>query len=349
MYPSMFRARPDRPSARRVARAFTLATGIVAVWLGGVPARAEPQQDFPGWLAGVKADALAQGIGKTTLDQALANVQPIDRVLELDRRQPEFTMTFASYLNHVVTPARVREGRQRFRQNGTTLKAVEKQYGVPASQIVAMWGIESGYGRATGGFPVVSALATLAYDGRRSQYFRGELINALKIIDRGIPASHMQGSWAGAMGQCQFMPSTYLKYAKAWNAEDTPDIWTKTPDVFASSANYLAQIGWNSKVRWGRAVKLPKAGLASSLISLEVKKGLAEWNRLGVRLPDGKPLPNRPDIQASLVRAETGKNGDIGRGPPFLVYDNFRVLMKWNRSIFFAIAAGTLADRIETR
>ena len=333
-----------------MARACLLAAaGGVAVWLGAVPARAEPQQDFAGWLAGFKSDALTQGIAKTTVEQALANVQPIDRVLELDRRQPEFTMTFASYLGHVVTPARVRDGRRRLHENGVTLKAVEKEYGVPASQIVAMWGIESGFGAATGGFPVVSALATLAYDGRRSQYFRGELINALKIIDRGIPASHMQGSWAGAMGQCQFMPSTYLKYAKAWKGEGTPDIWNKTPDVFASSANYLAQIGWNPKVRWGRAVKLPKGGLAPSLMTLEVKKSLAEWNQLGVRLPNGKPLPTRPDIQASLVRAETGKNGDVGRGPPFLVYDNFRVLMKWNRSIFFAIAAGTLADRIGTQ
>lgn len=327
-----------------------ITAGVMMLGQGlGRPAWAEPTQDFPTWLAALKADALARGIRPATFDQALADVQPIDRVIELDRKQPEFTLSFDQYMANVVSPQRVKNGRQRLSHHKKLLGAVARRYGVPAPVIVAMWGIESDYGRLTGGYSVVAALATLAYDGRRSQYFRGELINALTMIDGGVPAERMRGSWAGAMGQCQFMPSTHVKYARSWSGQAKPDIWTLPPDVFASAANYLAQIGWNPHQHWGRAVKLPKTDLAPALFGLDVKKSLNEWRHLGIRQANGKPLPASHSIMASLVRAETGKGDDVGRGPPYLVYDNFRALMKWNRSVFFAVAAGTLADRVASK
>lgn len=222
------------------------------------PARAQATSDFSTWLTALKADALAHGVSQGTVDQALSDVQPIDRVLELDRRQPEFTMTFEDYLGHVVSDERVTDGKSFRRQHKALLDQVARRYGVPARVLVAMWGIESNYGRNTGGFAVVPALATLAYDGRRSQYFRSELLNALKIVDRGMPAYVMQGSWAGAMGQCQFMPSTYLKFARKWQGGGEADIWREPADVFASAANYLSRIGWNPHETWGRAVQLPR-------------------------------------------------------------------------------------------
>lgn len=323
--------------------------GLLALWLGTSPAMAEQQQDFATWLAAMRGDALAHGIGQATVDQALSDVQPIDRVLELDRQQPEFTMSFDEYLGHVVSPDRLKDGQSLLKQHKSLLSDIARHFAVPPRVLVAMWGIESNYGRNAGGFSVVSALATLAYDGRRSQYFRTELINALKIVDKGIPAKAMQGSWAGAMGQCQFMPSTYLKYARKWQGEGSPDIWGDQADVFASAANYLSQIGWKAGQTWGRAVQLPQHGIAAPLLGLDSKRSLKEWGKLGLRLPDGKPLPARSDIRASLIRAETGKGDDIGKGQPYLVYDNFRVLLKWNRSVFFALAAGTLADRLESK
>lgn len=325
-----------------------LASG--ACFLAGLtlPAQAEQQQDFPTWLESFKADALSKGIHQETLDSALGDIQPIDRVLELDRRQPEFTLTFQQYLAHVVTPARVKQGQKLLAANKTLLTDVSRKYHVPAKVIVAMWGIETDYGHATGGFSVVPALATLAYDGRRSQYFRGELVNALKILDNGsISAKQMRGSWAGAMGQCQFMPSTYLRYAQDWSGSGSPDIWGKKADVFASAANYLSQLGWNSSVGWGRRVKLPKT-LDPALIGLTVKKSYKDWNKLGVRQSNGKPLP-KSAVVVSLVRAETGKGSDVGHGTPYLVTDNFRAYMSWNRSTFFALAAGMLADQIASR
>jgi membrane-bound lytic murein transglycosylase B len=214
---------------------------------------------------------------------------------------------------------------------------------VPARFIVALWGIETGFGRNTGGMPVISALATLAYDGRRPAYFRGELLNALTILDQGhITPSLMVGSWAGAMGQCQFMPSTFLKFAVDWDGDGRRDIWTNRADALASAANYLSSEGWTTTLGWGRPVRLPP-GLSPARLGLDTVKSLDEWARLGVRAADGKPLPRR-EVQASIVIAESPKGS--GAGPAFLVYDNFRTLMKWNRSIFFALAAGHLADRI---
>jgi membrane-bound lytic murein transglycosylase B len=324
---------------------------VASLALGGCAASAEEQAaqtepqvavadaGFNGFLAGVRAEALDKGIKSQTLDLALANVTHIDRVIELDRKQPEFTLSFNEYLGRIVTPARVEEGRRKLAENKALLTEVERRYGVQPRFVVALWGIETNFGKNTGGMSVVSSLATLAYDGRRSKYFRTELMNALTILDQGhIQPANMIGSWAGAMGQCQFMPSTFLKFAVDWDGDGKRNIWTNRSDALASAANYLSSEGWKGDQTWGRAVKLP-ADFPRNLLGADTRKSVKDWAALGVKGSDGKALPAR-DITASIVLAEGTK------GPAFLVYDNFRTIMKWNRSTFFALAAGHLADRI---
>ncbi|WP_235062880.1 lytic murein transglycosylase [Paramagnetospirillum caucaseum] len=294
---------------------------------------------FSAFLAGIRTEALEKGLRPQTLDTALANVTHIDRVIELDRKQPEFTLSFNEYLGRIVTPSRVEEGRRKLAENKALLTEIERRYGVQPRFVVALWGIETNFGKNTGGMSVVSSLATLAYDGRRSKYFRTELMSALAILDQGhIAPANMIGSWAGAMGQCQFMPSTFLKFAVDWDGDGKRNIWTNRSDALASAANYLSQEGWKGDQTWGRAVRLP-ADFPRALLGADTRKSVREWAALGVKAADGKALPAR-ELSASIVLAEGTK------GPAFLVYDNFRTTMKWNRSTFFALAAGHLADRI---
>ena len=328
---------------RRAARCRSMTAGFAAAaalamsFAGTASAQSQP---FAQWLAELRQEALAKGIGPTTLETAFQNVAPIPRVIELDRKQPEFSLTFQQYMDRVVPDARVEKGRRLLAENRALLDKIGKQYGIEPRVLVAFWGIETDFGRVSGGFQVVPALATLAYDGRRSSYFRGELLNALKIIDQGhIKAADMMGSWAGAMGQCQFMPSSFLNFAVDQNGDGRKDIWTTKADVFASAANYLTRSGWRNDLTWGRPVRLPQ-GFDPTLASLKIDKTLAEWQHLGVRRSDGRDLPQR-DLKASVVFAE-------GPGSPaFLVYDNFEAILKWNRSIFFAVAVGSLADRLK--
>lgn len=314
-----------------------------------------PPVEFAAWLSALRSDALKQGISQATVTAALGNLTPIQRVVELDRNQPEFTITLRQYLQRAISDARVNQARAKYAEHRKLLDEVGRKYGVQPRFIVALWGIETNFGQNTGGFSVVQALATLAYDGRRSDYFRGELINALKIIDAGhISAASMRGSWAGAMGQNQFMPSSFLSYAQDYNGDGRRDIWTTTADVFASTANYLKQSGWRSDETWGREVKLP-ANFDAQVKSLlpaapppgcranrfiTERKPLSEWHKLGIRRADGGELPHR-DIQAALALPEGVQ------GPALLVYENFRTTLKWNCSISFATAVGTLADRID--
>src|SRR5216683_4967205 len=261
---------------RRVASIFVAAMLALGAW----PAAAN-QADFPTFLAGVRQDALAAGIKPAILDRALNGLQPIPRVLELDRKQPERVLTFTEYMGRVVTPSRIETARHRLAENRSLLDEIGAKYGVQPRFIVALWGIESDFGRGMGGFPVIGALATLAYDGRRSAFFRKELLNALKILDHGdIAPEAMMGSWAGAMGQSQFMPSSYLSYAVGWRGDGRRDIWNRKEDVFASIANYLARVGWRGDQNWGREVRLPP-GLDRSLGGIDAGKPVAEWGRLG--------------------------------------------------------------------
>ena len=298
-----------------------------------------PAQDFSRWIKELRKDASSKGIRPATLDAALKGIKLIPRVVELDRRQPEFTLTFRQYMDRVVPRSRVEKGRQKLKENRARLEEIGGKYGIPPSIVVAFWGIETDFGRVTGGFPVIPALVTLAYDGRRSTYFRGELMNALKIIDGGhIGVEAMMGSWAGAMGQPQFMPSSFLSFAVDFDGDGRKDIWNSLADVFASAANYLARSGWKEDQTWGRAVRLPE-GFDVTLAGLGPRKRVGEWQKLGVRRADGTDLPAR-DLMASVVLTE-------GPGScAYLVYDNFRTILKWNRSNFFAIAVGSLADRI---
>lgn len=287
-----------------------------------------------------KHEAKKDGVSDATLEKAFAHTKPIDRVIELDHKQPEGTMTFVQYRKRIVSNARVQQGKRLYHQNRTLLDSIAKQYGVPAPYIVALWGIETSYGNNTGGFSVIDSLATLAYDGRRSSYFRKELINALKILDAGhIDLAHMKGSWAGAMGQNQFMPSSFHAYAADGNHDGKRDIWTSLPDVFASTANYLSKSGWKEDERWGRAVHAPKS-ITKDMTGTEYKKPLAYWKKIGVTLPNGHAIPVVDGMKASLVMPD-GLNG-----PAFLVYNNYRVILKWNRSSYFATSVGLLADQI---
>lgn len=306
------------------------------------PAGAQPG-DFEAWLVGLRHDAMTQGVSAQTFDRALAGVQPIPHIIELDRAQPETTFTFEQYIDRVVTPSRRETARARYAENRALLEEIGRRYGVQPAYIVALWGIETDFGHSIGNYSVVAALATLAYDGRRSAFFRNELINALLIIQNdNIDPAKMIGSWAGAMGQSQFMPSSFLAYAVSYRGNAAPDIWNRTDDVFASIANYLSSLGWRADQSWGEAATLP-AGFDASLIGLAQKKTLAEWAALGVRRGDGSALPastSHSDQHAALLQPGGSD------GPTLLVYDNFSTLMRWNSSTYFGVAVGYLADSV---
>jgi membrane-bound lytic murein transglycosylase B len=318
-----------------------IASAMVALTLSAAPAIARAEtQPFPVWLDGVREEALAQGISPGTLDQAFAGLEPIARVIELDRRQLEGRITYQEYRDRLLSKDRIDQGRRFMREHEALLERVAADYGVQPRFIVALWGIETSYGARTGGYPVIAALATLAYDGRRADFFRRELLNALRIVDQGnIGVDAMFGSWAGAMGQSQFMPSSYVSNAIDYDGDGRRDIWNSLPDVFASIANYLARAGWNDRYTWGREVAVP-ATLDGGLDGLEVTRPLPDWQAIGVRRADGAALPVVA-LDASLLRT------DDGLGPAYLVYGNFRVLMAWNRSTYFGLTVGQLADLIE--
>ena len=310
---------------------------VAALALAGTPAVADP--GFEAWLEAVRKEARERGLKEATIVSALSGISPIKRVVELDRRQPEFKLTLDEYLGRVVSAARIEKGRARLAEHRGILREVAARYKVQPRFIVALWGIETDFGRYLGGFPVIQALASLAYDGRRSAYFRKELFNALTIVDQGhIAAKAMMGSWAGAMGQNQFMPSSFLRFAVDYDGDGRRDIWGTHADIFASSANYLSRVGWRGDQTWGRRVRLP-GNFDRALVGLKIRKGLNDWQALGVRRPDGSDLPRR-NLRSSIL-LPGGVNG-----PPYVVYDNFRAILRWNRSNLFATAVGSLADRI---
>ncbi len=310
---------------------------LIAIFLHVGVAQADP--GFDQWLKGLKREARGRGIATSLIDQAFRGVKPLPRVLELDRNQPESTMSFAQYKQHIVSPMRIERGRQMMAQYGDLLQEVGQHYGVQPRFIVALWGIETDYGSNTGNFNIIEALMTLAYDGRRSQYFRRELLNSLQILQEGHSSLvNMKGSWAGAMGQSQFMPSSFRQYAIDHNGDGRRDIWTSHGDIFASIANYLARAGWRGDRTWGRRVTIP-ADFDPALAGLKVRKPLPTWQQLGLRRADGRDLPRQP-LQASLLLPEGPK------GTAYLVYHNFRTLLKWNRSNYFALAVGQLTDAL---
>ena len=325
-------------------KAFSLsvcASTIIAVSIGiSFPSKAvaDDSLSFQDWLRSFRLVALKKGIGQTTLDSTLTGLRPNPRIIELDRRQPEFSQTFWRYLSRRVTQDRIRRGRDLLKKHGALLQRIETRYGVPPRFLVSFWGLESNFGDYTGKMPVIQSIATLAYNPRRRRFFTGELIAALRIIERGDMSPTVQGSWAGAMGQTQFMPSTYLRYAVDGDGDGRRDLWKSFADIFSSSSNFLAKVGWKREQTWGREVRLP-VGFEFEQSGLKNRRPLSEWQNLGIRRTNGRDLPT-VDIKAALVLPAGYK------GPAFLVYRNFRTIMIWNRSIYYAIAVGRLADRI---
>lgn len=300
---------------------------------------AAPERSFADWLADVRAEAASRGVSAATLDATLGRARLVDEVVALDRKQPEFSQTFWQYLDKRITPQRIERARRLLDQHRGLLDATYRRFRVQPRFIVAFWALESNFGDFTGSHPAVSAIATLAFDERRSAFFREQLLSLLQSIDDGdIPAT-ATGSWAGALGQPQFIPTTYRRFAVDGDGDGRRDLWGSHADVFASTANYLAASGWDGERTWGREVRLPP-GFDLTLSGLETQKPLAEWQRLGVRDADGRALP-AVDLSASLLLP-----GGIAGGPALLVYPNFRTIMTWNRSILYAVAVGHLADRI---
>ena len=301
--------------------------------------RVVAQMPFAQWLTEFRQEALNSGVSAATFDDAFEGVQPKPRVVELDRSQPEFKLTLDQYVGRVVPQRRIDIGRRKLAEHTALLNKVSAKYGVQPRFIVAFWGIETDFGRLTGGFYVIEALATLAYDGRRSAFFRKQLLDALLILDEGhIARDQMTGSWAGAMGQAQFMPSTFRAYAVDFDGDKRIDLWNSKADVFASAANYLSQVGWRDDQTWGREVLLPK-GFNGSHVGRKNRQPLAQWQSLGVRRLNGQALPTR-SLDAGLIQPD----GPGSRA--FLVYRNFDSILNWNRSERFGVAVGTLADAV---
>ena len=318
-----------------MAAVLVLGAGFTAPLSAAEPSSSAP---FSQWLEGVRKEASAAGISGNFLDVALAGVQPIKRVIELDRRQPEFTLTFWKYLDNAINPARIRRGREMMAKHQKQLQVTARRYGVQPRFIAAFWGLESNYGTHTGVFPVLGAVATLAHDKRRSRFFRAQLLAALTIMNRGDVKIRVKGSWAGAMGNFQFIPTTYKGFAVDADGDGKRDMWNSYPDMFASAANYLSRSGWRSGWTWGREVQLPK-GFKLEHSGLKIRKSLSQWQALGVRAIGGGRLPNG-DAEASVI-LPAGYSG-----PAFLIYKNYRTILTWNRSILYAIAVGHLADRL---
>lgn len=296
------------------------------------------EQSFADWVAQLRAEAAVLGISEATLKALDELEEPLPRVLELDSSQPEFVQTFTRYLGLRVTDRQVERGQQLLREHGPLLEEVRQRYGVQPQYLVAFWAIETNFGSNTGGFSVLQALATLAYDPRRAVFFRAQMLTALQIIDDGhISAESMSGSWAGAMGQLQFMPSVFSLYAVDGDGDGRIDIWNSLPDVFNSAANFLSKSGWKGDERWGREILLP-VDFDFALAGTNSRKSLQEWRDIGLLQTSGAPIPVA-DMRASVVIPAGAQ------GPAFLAYDNFRVTRVYNPPIFYALTVGHLADR----
>ena len=298
-----------------------------------------PDAEFGQCVQDLKQRALQESIAPQVVESQLGAVQYVARVIELDRRQPEFTETFHNYLGQRVNDQRITRGRQLLKIHSPLLQQLTRQYGIPPQYIVAFWGLETNFGSYLGKMNVLDSLATLACDPRRSEFFTLELMEALRLVEAGV-ADHdtMLGSWAGAMGNMQFMPSAYRRFAVDADGDNKADLWNSLPDAFTSAAHFLNQLGWQREVRWGREVRLPE-GFDYALAGRDVRKPLTEWRQLGIRDVHGNRLPPL-SLPASLIIPSGHK------GPAFVVYHNFDVIMGWNRSEYYALAVGHLADRI---
>lgn len=293
------------------------------------------------WVDGVRQEALHQGISADTFDRAFADIhEPSKQVKSLAHSQPEHRLTFSKYLNTRADGYRIAMGRKNYTKNKALLDQIGQKFGVDPCFIVSFWGMETSYGTYMGNFPVIKSLATLAFDSNRQAFFRKELFIALHILNDGhVSLENFKGEWAGASGQPQFLPSSWVKYAVDYEGNGKKDIWESKPDVFASIANYMKKNGWQTGEPWAIHVRLP-AKFDASLQGKSIVKPVSEWNAMGVRTENGEPLPNQ-DMQASIVQP----NG----GPVFLAYPNYKMILRYNNSIYYAGAIGYMADKICSR
>ena len=318
-----------------------------------VLAEEKNQADFDVYVAALKKEAIEKGYDQALIEQAFATAKFKKKVISADKNQPEVKETLETYLPKRVPQWKIDRARKLYKENQDVLEKVAKEYGVQARFIVALWGLESNFGKIQGGHSVIASLVTLAFDGRRETMYKNQLWAALDILKEGhITLDKFKGSWAGAMGQTQFMPTSFNAYAVDYNGDGRKDIWTTEEDAFASIANYLKQAGWNDDLTWGRQVKLPEGFDNSNILKRGTKtrsqwleywkdseRSLADWQALGVRKMDGSDLPN-VDITAAMVMPD-----DVN-GRMYLAYDNYKALMHWNRSYYFATSVGYLSDRI---
>lgn len=328
-------------------------SSIALIFLAVTGTVAAQKPDFDQYVEQLKAEALTKGFEQSLIDQAFTGVQHLERVVKADKNQPEFVETLDTYLPKRVPQWKIDKARAQYKENLPLLKEIEQKFGVQGRFIISLWGLETNFGAIQGKMPIISALTTLSYDGRREAFFKQQLWASLTILEQGhIEFDKFVGSWAGAMGQSQFIPTSFLAYAADGDGDGKKDIWNNKADVFASIANYLASEGWEYGRTWGRQVKLP-TGFDMSLIMAKGSKGrsewlqnwanaekpLAYWNRVGLTRMDGRPLP-MVDIDAVLITPDDEK------GRVYLAYDNYKSLMHWNRSYYFVTSVGYLADRI---
>lgn len=311
-------------------------------WAAGLlslsPVAVHASDDFAVCIAGLQEQARERGLA-APLVAALGEAKELKRVVELDRSQPEFTRTFADYFNRRVTFYRVSRGRQLLNRYESLLSRLTREYGIPPQYLLAFWGLETNFGNYLGKISTLDSLATLACDQRRSKFFTAELFQALELVDlHQLDIGRMEGSWAGAVGHTQFMPSAYYRYGTDGDGDGRVDLWDSIPDALTSAANYLKSLGWEPELRWGREVILPE-DFPYQETGIDNRRPLQEWQAMGVRRINGEPVGD-VDVEAALL-VPSGADG-----PKFLVYQNFDVIMRWNRSQFYALSVGHLADRI---
>jgi len=294
--------------------------------------------DWDSWVAQVRIEALKQGIRPDIFDAAFQDVnEPSKKIKGLAKSQPEQRLSYYKYRNSRVDADRISVGRKKYQQYHELVEAIGKQYGVDACFILAFWGLETSYGSYMGDFPVIKSLATLAYESNRPQFFRQELFIALHILNDGhVSLEHFKGEWAGASGHPQFLPSSWVDYAVDYDGDGHKNIWDSIPDALASIANYMQKNGWHAHQPWAILVRLP-ANFDAKLMGKSISKPVKEWQALGVRTEQGGSLPE-PDLIASVIQP----NG----GPVFLAYPNYKMILRYNNSIYYAGSIGYLADKI---
>ena len=297
-------------------------------------------EDFKSWLDTFKEEAISKGITQKTLDSALSDVQVLPQVIKLDRSQPEFIQTFTKYYQIRVNEQQIAKAQSLLNDNLEMFIKLEDNYGIPKSILLGFWSLETNFGSAKGDIPTISALVTLAYDGRRRDFFRQQLFETLELIqDSGIPLNELKGSWAGAVGQMQFMPTTLKSYGIDADGDGMIDVWRSIPDAMNSAANYLKSIGWHKDEAVVIQVQLPD-NFDWEMAQLSVRKPVSEWFDLGVRPIEGRAFPD-PSKKASVILPQGW------RGPAFMIFDNFDVIMRWNHSLNYALSIALFADRLD--